>query len=101
MSIKTKAFTFFATVALLAQSTISPKPAAAGLLFDFAVTEVITAGYDYDKDVLDKKRADACKDIERSKLQRKIFACTVGSPWIFDKCVKDWDKKFWWEVYSE
>jgi hypothetical protein len=101
VNIKTKAVTFFATVALLAQSSIAPKPAQAGWFVDSLITDALTAGYDYDKDVIDKKRAEAGKDIERSKLQRKIFACTLGGPWLFDKCRKDWDTKLWWEVYSE
>ncbi len=83
---------FIASILIIgsASTIVLPNPANAGWAIDSLMSDEMIKGYEYDRDVLDKKREDAGKDITRSKMQRKIMSCTLG-PWLGSQCIKDWD----------
>jgi hypothetical protein len=84
---------FIASILIIgstASPALFPKPAHANFIFDALTSDEMVKLYEYDRDVIDKQREAAGMDTTRSKMQRKIMACTFNG-WFGSQCVKDWD----------
>jgi hypothetical protein len=61
-------------------------------VLDTIISHELTEAYLRDRDVIDAKRREAGYPTDRSKVQRKIAACSIAFKWLGEQCIYDWDE---------